>query len=179
MKIKDYLILALLLLNTYLIVFNDTNQSSHIGNSDSKIANVENINDSETANEQLHLTLRHLLAETSSMKHQLAKLTQLNSKITALPDFSQQIHQIDNQSDSDKDSNARNQQAKELYATYDRQAKNFINEVLSTGMMDQNDVHTLRQRMSKMSPQEHDRELHRIIMALNNGDIELPPGVVF
>ncbi|PWK54346.1 hypothetical protein [Pleionea mediterranea] len=53
-----------------------------------------------------------------------------------------------------------------------------VESVLSIGSLDQQGVHRLREKMAKMSPEDHQAALQKLIMAINRGEIEVLPGTV-
>ncbi|MCO7225002.1 hypothetical protein [Pleionea sp. CnH1-48] len=52
-----------------------------------------------------------------------------------------------------------------------------IDVILSQGNLDHESIHELRRVMSKMSPKEHHQALQKLVIAINNGELILQPGV--
>lgn len=54
-----------------------------------------------------------------------------------------------------------------------------VESILNVGSIDQAGVHQLREKMANMSPEQHQKALHKLIMAINRGEVEVLPGTVF
>ncbi|WP_144393783.1 hypothetical protein [Pleionea sediminis] len=179
MRRIDYFILVFLILNTLLLAvsliqnkernknFLPENKVSEAIESSDAVKGFNTVSNNQKV-EQLNRSISQLLVETSDLKFKLGKIEKALSKSQYLETVTQSNHE-----------ESVNEQLKAKYELNDQKAESYIDELFSAGVMNQNDVHTLRQRMVNMSPEAHDRELQRIIMALNRGDIELPPGVIF
>lgn len=107
-----------------------------------------------------------------------SKVNQLNIQLHDLKKTSQNARK-DNDVLTTEQSAEERASVEQQYAEVNQQAELAVDEVIANGVMSQEDVHRLRMQMANMSPEAHQRELQRIIVALNRGDIELPPGVIF
>ncbi len=120
-----------------------------------------------------------------TLQQMLRTLARLDSKVNQLNIQLHDLQKLSQNSSNYSDSQASEQSAEERarieqqYAEVNQQAVIAVDEVIANGVMSQEDVHRLRMQMANMSPEAHQRELQRIIIALNRGDIELPPGVIF
>ena len=101
--------------------------------------------------------------ELQKLSFQIQKLEALISR-QGFSDITVQDHPISNQS-------------QQTFEEANQLGHERIDAILSQGNLDHESIHELRRVMSKMSPKEHHQALQKLVIAINNGELILQPGV--
>ncbi|NVJ62215.1 MAG: hypothetical protein HWE27_17645 [Gammaproteobacteria bacterium] len=175
MNYKDYAIILLLIVNTAILTYR----------MDEKITlsteNTKTLSSAQTASESIcngrviedvkAIALR-TLSQSMAIQNELGKLKeQYTASNLEYAEKSKTTLQRNNSTED--------QIKNEEFLANNQIARSYISSVISTGVLGQNEVNKMRMLMSKMSTEAHMQELDRVLKALNNGDIDLPPNVIF